>query len=161
MFREIIRGRLLGHPVHAMLVHFPIGLFMAGACFDVASFWFDSVHLPLVAFYCIAGGLAGGAAAMFFGVIDYIHLSENERLFKKAGRHALLQVSAWLLFGVVLGMKLTQYLVIAPPGTVMLIVEMAAVGLMLAGNFIGGDLVYKDGVGRSSASDTTPHEEQL
>ena len=88
IFKELARGRFKGHPIHGMLVHFPIGLFSAGFLFDLASLWAAESHLPIASFYCIAGGVAGGLAAMLFGLIDYIDLAENRRLFKKACMHA-------------------------------------------------------------------------
>ncbi|MEX1270526.1 MAG: DUF2231 domain-containing protein, partial [Balneolaceae bacterium] len=94
MFKELFRGRIQGHPIHVMFVHFPVGLFSAGFCFDIAAFWIDEAHLPLVSFYCMAGGVAGGLAAILFGLMDYIKLAENEQLFKKAGKHAVLQLTS-------------------------------------------------------------------
>ena len=149
MFREILHGRFLGHPIHAMLVHFPVGLFTAGACFDVIAIWTKSAQLPVVSFYCIAGGLITGSAAMLFGLVDYISLANDERLFRKAGRHALLQLTAWLIFAGVFGLKFSGYPDLPVPDPGILIPETAAVLLMFIGNFIGGELVYKDGIGTS------------
>ncbi|MEX0905996.1 MAG: DUF2231 domain-containing protein [Balneolaceae bacterium] len=147
MFKELFRGRFKGHPIHVMFVHFPIGLFSAGFCIDLAAFWIDETHLPFVSFYCMAGGVAGAIAAITFGLIDYIKLAENEQLFKKAGKHAVLQLTSVVLFGTVFGLKISEFPVVSDPTIVMLVVEAIAFSVMIAGNFIGGDLVYSDGVG--------------
>ena len=63
--------------------------------------------------------------------------------------HALLQLTAFMFFAVVLTFKLQEYPDIQVPATGILILEAAGFLIMTAGNFIGGDLVYKDGVGLS------------
>ncbi|MEX2572841.1 MAG: DUF2231 domain-containing protein [Balneolaceae bacterium] len=149
-FKEIASGRFKGHPIHVMFVHYPIGLFSAGFFLDLTTLWLDINHLPLVSFYCMAGGAAGGLAAMLFGMIDYLKLAKEESLYKKAGWHALLQLTAFILFITVLVLKLPDYPHISYPTPVMLILETLAFSAMTAGNYIGGDLVYKYGAGTSA-----------
>lgn len=149
---SIVQGRFKGHPIHGMFVHFPIGLFSAGYCFDLLSLWANALHLPLVAFYCFAAGAGSGTAAMIFGLIDYMNLATYNRLFKKAGKHALLQLTAFLLFAIALIIKLPEFPDIQAPSIGILILEAVGIAVMARGNFIGGDLVYKDGVGTNRFS---------
>ena len=60
---NFLRGRLFGHPVHPMLVHFPTALFTAGFLFSLAGYLFSDAGLVTAAFYSIGFGLVAGLAA--------------------------------------------------------------------------------------------------
>jgi|GEM_PF-469417 len=149
MWRDIIHGRFQGIPIHVMLIHFPIGLFTGGALSDIGSLLWTEANLQTVSFFCIAGGLVTGVAAMLFGFMDYISLGSKPAHFQKAGRHGLLQLSAWFLFLVTFLLKLPHYPILPPPSVWMLLLEIVGLLMVFTGNHFGGELVYKQGVGLS------------
>lgn len=146
MLRQLTNGRFLGHPVHPMLVHFPTALFTVSFLFDLIGTWYSNDSLFAASFYCIGAGLAGGFFAALFGLIDYLALTEREPLFRKASRHALLQFTVLLLFGVIFGVRFEQASEFYAPGSTVAVSGIGVI-LMLIGNYLGGDLVFRDGVG--------------
>ncbi len=58
MLKDFLEGKPLGHPIHPMLVHFPIGLFLLSFLLDLASLAFPSVpSLVRDSFYAMLLGL--------------------------------------------------------------------------------------------------------
>ena len=57
------RLKLLGHPVHPMLIVFPLGLLSTAVLFDVLYIVTENVDLSTFAFWALAAGLVGGLAA--------------------------------------------------------------------------------------------------
>lgn len=147
MLRELIKGRLFGHPVHPMLVHFPSALFPVSFVFDLWGILGGDPVLFQASLYCMSIGLLGGLAAAVFGAIDYVKLTDRPSLFRKASWHAGIQVTVIMVFGTITGLRLQDYPDVPEPGTVQILVIGLAVVAMLIGNYKGGDLVYRDHVG--------------
>ncbi len=51
------RAKLLGHPVHQMLIVLPLGLLAMAVIFDLLAIWLRQPHLSDVAYWMIAAGL--------------------------------------------------------------------------------------------------------
>ena len=64
------KARLLGHPIHPMLIVFPLGLLTAAAIFDIIYISTHSGHLADLSYWMIALGVIGGLIAAMFGLID-------------------------------------------------------------------------------------------
>lgn len=141
------KARLLGHPVHQMLVVFPLGLFGGSFAFDMAALALDNPTLAVVAFWLIVGGLVGALAAAPFGVIDATAIPPGTRAARIALLHgagnglvtALFAGSWWLRRGHE-----------ADPGGAAIALSGAAVALSLVTAWLGGELVTRLGVGVSS-----------
>src|SRR4051794_41788685 len=69
--------KLLGHPVHPMLIPVPLGLFIAAVVFDAVHFWRGSATMAVVAYWNIAGRIVGGLLAAGVGLIDWLPLSPS------------------------------------------------------------------------------------
>ncbi|MDX1617816.1 MAG: DUF2231 domain-containing protein [Balneolaceae bacterium] len=144
---QLLNGRLLGHPIHPMLVHFPTALFSSSLLFDLAGLWLSKPTLYAASFYCIGTGLAGGTLAAAFGLVDYVRLKNRQKLFQKASLHALLQFSVLILFAVVFGLRYERTSELAAPEITEIAVSGLGVLAMIVGNYLGGDLVFRYGVG--------------
>jgi uncharacterized membrane protein len=139
------RAKLLGHPVHPMLVVFPLGLLIASVVFDVL---FMATGYPVfaeVAFWNIAGGIVGGLAAAVFGLIDYYAIPHGTRARRIGLLHGLGNVTVVALFALSLWIRWTSG-EIAPP-LVALALSFMAVGLGAVAGWLGGELVDRLGVG--------------
>ena len=66
------RLKLAGHPIHPMLIVFPLGLFSAGFLFDVVYLLGRDAVFADVAFWTITVGIVGGLLAAVFGLIDFL-----------------------------------------------------------------------------------------
>ena len=62
--------KVLGHPVHPVLVVVPLGLFIATVVFDALYFWRGGPGFAVVAFWNIAAGVIGalGLQLLYFGI---------------------------------------------------------------------------------------------
>lgn len=76
-----------GHPLHPMLVHFPIAYFLGVVAADAAWWWTGDAFWASVAFWLLAAGVAMGALAAIIGTLDFL-------LVKEIRRH----VSSWSHF---------------------------------------------------------------
>ena len=98
------RARLLGHPIHRVLIVFPLGLLATSFFFDVAWLMRGRDQLALVAWWLIFAGVVGGAAAALFGVIDWLAIPRGTRARRVGALHgggmgivAVLYAASWLL----------------------------------------------------------------
>jgi uncharacterized membrane protein len=65
-------ANLLGHPIHQMLIVFPLGLLSTSLVFDVIHLVTGSGRWADVAFWMIVAGVVGGLLAAVFGLIDWL-----------------------------------------------------------------------------------------
>lgn len=142
-----MKGRLFNHPVHLMLVHFPTALFPAGFLFDIAGIILTEPQLFAASFYTIVLGVAAGLAAGLFGFLDYIKLADRPKVFRIAGWHAIIQLSVLVVFGIILGLKFRTYPDFLQPDIFQLSAMGLILGVMLFGNYLGGELVFTHRVG--------------
>jgi len=66
------------HPVHPMVVGFPIGLWTFALVCDVVHAVNGNAVGGTVATYCVAGGIVGAVLAAVPGLIDYFSIDETE-----------------------------------------------------------------------------------
>jgi uncharacterized membrane protein len=128
-----------------MLIVFPLGLLATAVIFDILYLAMDNPDLATVSYYMIAAGVVGGLLAAIFGLIDWLALPSNSRakgigLWHGIGNVVIVALFAasWLLRGN------NQNFV---PDTLALVLSFAGVGLALITAWIGGELVYRLGVG--------------
>jgi len=146
-FRQLLRARMFGHPIHAMLVHFPSALFPVSLALDVLVRFGEGSSFAVAAFYAMAGGLLGGVAAAVFGAMDYFRLPATHTAWKRASLHAFLNL-VWLMwFGALFGLRLKQYPQIELVTTIEIILCGVAVAGLLFSNFLGGELVFRHKLG--------------
>jgi uncharacterized membrane protein len=137
------RARIAGHPIHPMLVPFPIALWIFSLASDlIYLFGFGGPVWKDIALYTLVAGIAGSLAAAVPGYLDYRGITEPLTA-KIAQRHLILNLSLVLLFSINMLLRLTLGLHATAP-IVLSVVGVA--GLALSG-WLGGELVYVRGVG--------------
>src|SRR6266576_6450922 len=92
------------HPVHPMLVAFPIGLWVFALVCDIVWLFGGAQVWSTVAFYSIAGGIVGALLAAIAGFIDYLSIDEAE-MRRIATTHLLLGLSSVVVFGLNLWLR--------------------------------------------------------
>jgi uncharacterized membrane protein len=133
---------LARHPVHPMLVTLPIGLWSFALVCDVV--WLldpTNAHWNVVAYYCIAGGLAGALFAAVPGLIDFLALRDARR--RRIAR-VHLAVNLVLVGLYALNLLLRWY---GPPGPIELALSFTGVGLLVLSGWLGAELVHVHRVG--------------
>src|SRR5215216_1512129 len=138
------KAKLFGHPIHPMLIVFPLGLFASAVIFDILYMSTGNLALPTVSFYMIAAGVIGGLLAAIFGFIDWTGLPNNSRAKTIGGWHGIGNFVIVVLFAV--SWILRRNNVDLVPDGLALLLSFAGVGLALITGWIGGELVYRLGV---------------
>jgi uncharacterized membrane protein len=136
--------KLLGHPVHQMLIVFPLGLLGAAVVFDIIAMTTDSVGLMAASYYMIAAGVISGLIAAPFGFIDWLGIPRNTRARYIGGVHGVGNVIVVTLFAISWLLRRPDPL--APSATA-LGVAIAGFLLALVTGWLGGELVDRLGVG--------------
>lgn len=138
------RVKLLGHPVHPMLIVFPLGLLATAVVFDILYLIFGNPLFPTVSFYMIAAGVIGGLLAAIFGFIDWSGLPANSRARRIGLWHGLGNFVIVLLF--IGSWLLRRDNVDFVPDSLALILSFVGAISALVTAWIGGELVYRLGV---------------
>jgi uncharacterized membrane protein len=138
------RAKVAGHPIHPMLVAFPIGLLLTAIVFDIVHLASDEPHWAEVSWYMIAAGIIGGLAAAIPGLIDWLAIPRETRARRLGLVHGLGNV-------VVLGLFALSWLLRrdspgAPPVEA-IVAGFLGGGLMAVTGWLGGELVNRLGVG--------------
>jgi nitrite reductase/ring-hydroxylating ferredoxin subunit/uncharacterized membrane protein len=147
MLKDVLQGKPWRSPLHPALVHVPIALFPISVLLDVAS-WMISGPDGLVraAFGCIIAGLATGLVAGAVGMVDYTDIRDDDPAKKTATLHMVLNLVALGLFGAGAGLR---YSGLDTERTTMLplVVSLIALAVLSYSGYLGGHLVYGEGVG--------------
>ena len=88
------RAKMLGHPIHPMLVVLPLGLFIGAVVFDAVALWRGSAAMAQVGFWNIAGGIVGGVLAAVFGLVDWLAIPSGTPAKRIGLLHAASNVAA-------------------------------------------------------------------
>ena len=151
-----------GHPIHPMLIPFPIGLLVFSLIADLIYLWRGNlIWRDYIAFYTLLGGIIGGAAAAIPGLIDWASLT-NPAAVKIANWHARVNIFTLLVFVGSFYLRTTSGAAWFPnlPNLPFMLSILGAIGLSVAG-WLGGELVFRHRVGvNSSASDTAANDQE-
>lgn len=136
------RASVAGHPIHPMLVVFPIGLWVFSLVADLIHLAGGGAAWSITAFYAIAGGIIGAVAAAVFGAIDLY--SMKDPVIRRVGTlHMILNLTVTVLFAFNLGWR-----VAGDPGAIVpIILSILAIVLLGISGWLGGEMVYVHGAG--------------
>lgn len=137
------RARLLGHPIHQMLIVFPLGLLGTAVVFDVIRLATGSEAMAVAAYWMIAAGLVGGAIAAPFGFIDWMSIPAGTRAKRIGAMHGAGNVLVLLLFGASFLLRDRSY----SPDLAQMVWSFAGAAVSLVTAWLGGELVARLGVG--------------
>ena len=139
------KAGFLGHPVHPMLIPFPIAFLTGAFGFDVVGWLRDTPAWWTVGGYLSLFGIATGILAAIPGLIDYLYTVPPDSSAKaRATKHMLANVTAVALFAVawwLRGGTTTR------PDVIELGLEALGLGLLGAGGYMGGTLVTRNLIG--------------
>jgi uncharacterized membrane protein len=138
------RARLLGHPIHQMLIVFPLGMLGAAVAFDVLGLVVGEPFWARMAYYLYAGGVLMGLLAAPFGLIDWLAIPSGTRAKSIGLIHALSNVAGLALFALSFWLRRP-----APetPSTTALLLSFVAFAVAGVAAWFGGELVDRLGIG--------------
>lgn len=139
------KAAIRSHPIHPMLVAFPIGLFITSLIFDVLGTQRGIPALWSAGFYCVIAGLCFSVAAAVPGVIDlFAVVPPNSSGRNRGYKHALLNLAMIAVF--IAGAAHRGDAATQPDG-MSLVLSAVGVGLLIAAGWLGATLVYRNQIG--------------
>ena len=138
------RVKLAGHPVHQMLIVFPLGLLATAVVFDVLFLVTDNPIWTQAAFYMIGAGVVTGLAAAVPGAVDWLAIPRGTRAKRIGLVHGVGNVVVVALFALSWFMRRDNP---AAPPTEAVVAGLLGAGLSIATAWLGGELVGRLGVG--------------
>ena len=138
------RAKLFGHPVHQMLIVFPLGLLATSFIFDIVYLATDNTRWADISFWMIASGIVGGLVAAIFGLIDFLAIPGGTRAKRIGAMHGIGNV---IVVGLFAASWLYRYDVPMVPEPGAIVLSARAVALALFTGWLGGELVDRLSVG--------------
>jgi len=139
--------RLFGHPIHPMLVHFPIAFWTVAMPAYMSAAAGVGDLAGTIARFSNAAGLAMAVLAMLAGLADLRSIDRRSAAMTVATRHMMVMATVWTCFLFALMLPILPDL---DRSTAQLGAATAAgfgFLLMAIGGWLGGQLVYRHGVG--------------
>jgi uncharacterized membrane protein len=138
------RAKLLGHPIHQMLIVFPLGLLAMAVVFDVMTIALGQGYWSEIAYPMIGAGVITGLLAAPFGLIDWLAIPSGTRAKRIGAVHGIGNVLVVLMFAVSWWIRGAAP---ASPAALALALSFAGGGLALFTGWLGGELVDRLAVG--------------
>lgn len=136
------------HPIHPMLVHFPIALLSAAVFFDLLGEKWRPEECRIAGLYTLVLGFAGAAVSVASGAMAEDAAEHSGVPERAIELHEMLGFAAFWIFAGLLGLRLATGLGwIREQRTVSLLLGIAGVAVMLVASYYGGSLVYDYGAG--------------
>ena len=133
-------------PIHSMLVHFPLALVALSVAADVAFFFLKIESLRHTGWWALAGAAAGAALAVAAGIFDMRRASLADEVHARVHRHMRVGLA---LLAAIAGLTIWRWTFIdsaAEVTAVYLDCAILVAALAIFQGWLGGELVYSDGV---------------
>lgn len=133
-----------GHPVHVMLIHFPVALWPAHAALHFFSPSLPAGVAGVAGFWCLVAGTGLGWLAAGCGLLDLLGLQRegDSRRLRDGLWHALLNGTVLVAYTGLLALEYPHYPTITH-GPAFLGLEVLLLAVLGAGNFFGGEIVWR------------------
>ena len=138
------KAHFKGHPLHPILVSFPIAFFIGTLVFDVLAFVYDRDDFYTTAKCLEIAGIGFALLAAVPGIIDYFFVIPPKSSAKKRGAtHGLINITMVIIFSVALLLRQKEEV------SFMIIIglEIAGVILLSIAGWLGGTLVFRNQIG--------------
>ena len=153
------KASFLGHPIHPILIPFPLALWTTSFAVDVIFYFYRNFSLQTISKFLLAAGCLGAVAAAIPGIIDWLSIKDKQ-VKNVANWHARLNVIALIVFAISLylrmragGARMVGYGMEIP-----FLLSFLGVILISISGWLGGELSFKYGVGVAPQHDS-PSEE--
>ena len=138
------RAKLFGHPIHQMLIVFPLGVLAMSLVFDLIARVAGVPKLHEAAYYMIAAGVISGLVAAVFGLIDFLGIPRGTRARRIGVLHGAGNVVVVAIFAVSWMLRRDDP---AQPEVLAIALSAVAAALATITGWLGGELVGRLGVG--------------
>ncbi len=138
------KAKLFGHPIHQMLIVFPLGLLATALIFDAVQLITGNGYWSEIAYWMIAAGVVAGLVAAPFGLVDWLAIPGGTRAKRIGAIHGAGNVVVVALYGVSWLMRSETP---ASPAIPALALAFLGGGLAMITGWLGGELVDRLAVG--------------
>jgi uncharacterized membrane protein len=138
---------IAGHPIHPILVPFPIAFFVGALASDLAYWWTIDLFWARVSLWLVGAGVVTAVAAAIFGLIDFLTI-RRVRSYSDAWIHLIGNGTVILLQGISWYLRWAEGLMSALPWG--LTISGAAALLLVVTGWFGGELAYRHRIGTFS-----------
>jgi uncharacterized membrane protein len=147
---EILQGKWLGHPLHAAVVHVPVGGWLVACVLDfAAAVGWGGVVTAQVAWWSVGVGLAGAGVAAPTGVADWSAIKKEKPAWRLGLYHLVLNVGATLVWAVNFGLRFNRDGNVS--GAVLVTSAVGAL-LVIVSAYLGMRMVFDHGIGVARTS---------
>lgn len=153
------KASLAGHPIHPMIIPFPLALWTTSFICDVIFYFWRNTSLVLISKFLLAAGCLGAVAAAIPGIVDWTAI-RNSKVKRIANWHARLNVIALIIFATSLYLRMNSggapwvnYSLKIP-----FLLSLLGVILISISGWLGGALSFEHGVGVAPQHDTPEDE---
>ena len=138
------RAHFKSHPIHPMLIAFPIAFFTGAFLFDLLAYLMVTEDFRRTSFFLIIAGIIGGIVAAIPGLIDLVSVVPPKSSAKKRGiKHGLLNTTVLLLFALCLSIWNRTDL----DHRIITVIQFIAVILLAVTGYMGATLIYRNQIG--------------
>jgi nitrite reductase/ring-hydroxylating ferredoxin subunit/uncharacterized membrane protein len=152
---NLLQGKPLKMPLHTVIVHFPIALFTISTLLDIASYVVGGNPFVRGAFYTLAVGIITAMCAAFPGLVDYTTIRSDHPARKIATWHLVLNMAAVILYVLSFALRWNHRGFLHAPA-VPCAISLLAITLIFVSGYLGGILVYDNGIGVGRHRRATP-----
>ena len=143
------KATIAGHPIHPMLIPFPLALWATSFVVDVLFYFLRHPTLLIVSKFMIAAGCLGALAAAIPGFVDWLAITNGE-VKKAANWHARLNIAALVVFAISFFLRLGRYSeLVGRRLTIPFLLSLVGVILITISGWLGGELVFRYGIGQT------------
>jgi uncharacterized membrane protein len=135
------RVKILGHPIHPMLIVLPLGLLIMAVVFDVLHLITGNTAFSIVAYWNIVAGIISGLLAAVFGFLDWLAIPSKTRAKSIGAFHGGGNVIVVLLFAASWWLRRDNADYV--PDSFAFILGLLGLGLGGLTAWLGGELVYR------------------
>jgi uncharacterized membrane protein len=135
------KATIAGHPIHPILVTFPIGCFVAAVVSNIVSIWAGPVFWAAMSTWLLLFGVIGALVAAIFGFIDYLSAPMTPAARSIAAWHMTLNIGMVAIFGLACAVRFLDHTSPLGYGLTGIGIIVLAVAGILGGNLAHGHLV--------------------
>jgi uncharacterized membrane protein len=138
------RAKLFGHPIHQMLIPFPLGLLGMAVVFDLIAIALGDGYWAEIGFWMMVAGVVTALMAAPFGAIDWLGIPSGTRAKRVGALHGGGNLLVVALFALSIWLRWTTP---AAPPTLAIGLGVTGFVLSMATGWLGGELVDRLAVG--------------